>query len=41
MFTPGILAQARQHLVVGVGLFGLIANLGSPLPAATQDASTG
>ena len=40
MFTPGILAQARQHLAVGASLFALIANLGSPLPAAAQDAPT-
>jgi phospholipase C len=40
MFTPGMLAQARQHLGVGASLFGLIANLGSPLPVAAQDAPT-
>src|SRR5690349_8533371 len=40
MFTTGMLAQARQHLAVGASLFGLIANLGSPLPVAAQDAPT-
>jgi phospholipase C len=37
MSTPGFLAQARQHLAVGVSLVALIANLGSPLPAAAED----
>ena len=37
MSAPGILAKTRQHLAVGVSLFALIANLGSPLPAAAQD----
>jgi phospholipase C len=37
MSLPNILAQARQHLVVGTSLFALVANLGSPLPAAAQD----
>ena len=36
MSTPGFLAQARQHLAVGVSLVALIANLGSPIPAAAQ-----
>jgi phospholipase C len=40
MSTPGLLAQARQHLAVGVSLVALIANLGTPLPAAAQDAAT-
>jgi phospholipase C len=34
MSAPGFLAQARQHLAVGVSLVALIANLGTPLPAA-------
>ena len=37
MSTPGFLAQARQHLAVGVSLFAIVANLGAPLPAAAQD----
>jgi phospholipase C len=37
MSTPGFLAQARQHLAVGVSLFALVANLGAPLPAAADD----
>src|SRR5258708_1036487 len=37
MSSPGILAQTRQHLVVGVSLFALIANLGAPLSAAAQE----
>jgi len=37
MSTSGFLAQARQHLAVGVSLVALIANLGSPLPAAAAD----
>jgi phospholipase C len=36
MSTPGFLAQARQHLAVGASLVALIANLGSPIPAAAQ-----
>ena len=36
MSAPRFLAQARQHAAVGVSLFALIANLGSPLPAAAQ-----
>ena len=39
MSKPGILAQARQHLAVGASLFALIANLGTPIPAAAQDAA--
>ena len=39
MSKPGILAQARQHLVVGASLVGLIANLGTPIPVAAQDAA--
>ncbi len=37
MSTPGFLAQARQHLAVGVSLFAIVANLGSPIPAAAQE----
>jgi len=37
MSTPGFLAQARQHLAVGVSLIALVANLGAPLPAAADD----
>ncbi len=39
MSTPGFLAQARQHLAVGASLVALIANLGTPIPAAAQDAA--
>ncbi len=34
--TSKFLAQARQHLAVGMSLFALIANLGTPVPAAAQ-----
>jgi phospholipase C len=37
MLAPGFLAKARQHLAVTASLFALIANLGTPLPAAAQD----
>ncbi len=37
MSSPGVLAQARQHLAVGVSLVALVANLGTPLPAAAQE----
>ena len=37
MSTPGFLAQARQHLAVGVSLVAIVANLGAPLPATAQD----
>jgi phospholipase C len=37
MSAPGFLAMARQHLAVGTSLVALIANLGTPLPAASQD----
>jgi phospholipase C len=37
MSTPRFLAQARQHVAVGVSLFALVANLGAPLPAAAQE----
>jgi len=36
MSVPSFLAQARQHLAVGVSLVALVANLGAPLPAAAQ-----
>jgi len=36
MSSHSFLAQARQHLGVGVSLFALIANLGAPVPAAAQ-----
>jgi len=37
MPTPGFLAQARQHVAVATSLVALVANLGTPLPAAAQD----
>src|SRR5438046_8475188 len=37
MCAPGSLAKARQHLAVTTSLLALIANLGSPLPAAAED----
>ncbi len=37
MFAPAFLAKARQHLAVATSLFALIANLGTPLPAAAED----
>ncbi|HEY6373741.1 MAG TPA: alkaline phosphatase family protein [Candidatus Sulfotelmatobacter sp.] len=40
MSTPGFLAQARQHLAVGVSLFAMVANLGAPLPAAAAQSRT-
>ena len=40
MSSPGLLAQARQHLAVGTSLFALLANLGAPLPAAAQEHPT-
>ncbi len=36
MSQSDFLAQARQHLAVGVSLVALVANLGAPLPAAAQ-----
>jgi phospholipase C len=36
MSSPGFLAQARQHLAVGISLFALLANLGAPAPVAAQ-----
>ena len=35
--STGFLASARQHLAVGTSLVAIIANLGTPLPAAAQD----
>jgi phospholipase C len=40
MSTPRFLAQARQHLVVGVSLFAMVANLGAPLPVAAAQSHT-
>jgi|HubBroStandDraft_1064217.scaffolds.fasta_scaffold05085_3 phospholipase C len=40
MSSPGLLAQARQHLVVGMSLFALLANLGAPAPAVAQEHPT-
>jgi phospholipase C len=37
MSAAGFLAKATQHLAVATSLFALIANLGSPLPAAAED----
>ena len=39
MQHKNVLAQARQHLAVGMSLFALIANLGAPVPAAAQNNS--
>jgi phospholipase C len=39
MLRPGFLAQARQHVAVGASVFAIIANLGTPIPAAAQDAA--
>src|ERR1700683_5168870 len=36
MSPQSFLATARQHLVVGVSLVALVANLGAPVPAAAQ-----
>jgi phospholipase C len=36
MSQSDFLAQARQHLAVGVSLVALVANLGAPLPATAQ-----
>jgi phospholipase C len=36
MSSPGFLAAARQHLVVGVSLFALLVNLGAPVPSVAQ-----
>jgi phospholipase C len=40
MFAPDLLAKARQHLAVATSLFAVIANLGTPLPAAAQKTRT-
>ncbi len=37
MSSPGFLAQARQHLVVGASLFAIVVNLGAPFQAAAQE----
>jgi phospholipase C len=39
MSSPSLLAQARQHLAVGMSLFAIIANLGAPAPAAAAQKS--
>src|SRR5436305_103665 len=39
MSEPSFLGQVRQHVAVGVSLVGIIANLGTPLPAAAQEES--
>ncbi|MGA8763286.1 MAG: alkaline phosphatase family protein [Candidatus Sulfotelmatobacter sp.] len=36
MSSPTFLTKVRQHIAVGVSLFGLIVNLGAPAPAAAQ-----
>ncbi len=40
MSSPSLLAQARQHFVVGTSLFALLVNLGAPAPVAAQDHPT-
>ena len=37
MSSSSLLAQAGQHLGVGVSMFALMANLGAPAPAAAQE----
>ena len=37
MSSSSLLAQARQHLVVGTSLFALLVNLGAPVTCAAQD----
>jgi phospholipase C len=37
MSSSSLLAQARQHLVVGTSLFALLVNLGAPAPVAAQE----
>jgi phospholipase C len=39
MLRPSFLAQARQHVAVGASVFAIIANLGTPIPAAAQEAA--
>src|SRR6266852_5890377 len=36
MSSSSLLAQARQHFVVGTSLFALLVNLGAPVSAAAQ-----
>jgi len=37
MSSSSLLAQARQHFVVGTSLFALLVNLGAPVTSAAQD----
>jgi phospholipase C len=37
MTAPAFLAKARQHLSVAASLFAIVANLGTPIPAAADD----
>src|SRR6266568_6032626 len=37
MLAPGFLARARQYVAFATSLVALIANLGTPLPAAARD----
>ncbi|MCU1299755.1 MAG: phosphoesterase [Candidatus Sulfotelmatobacter sp.] len=37
MSSPGYLAKARQHLVVGTSLFALLVNLGAPVTSAAEE----
>ncbi len=37
MSLSSLLAQARQHLVVGASLFALLVNLGAPVASAAQE----
>src|SRR3984893_13045087 len=37
MSSSSLLAQARQHLVVGTSLFALLVNLGAPVTSAAQE----
>src|ERR1700681_4044370 len=37
MFASSFLAKAREHLAVATSLFAIIANLGTPLPAAAEE----
>jgi len=40
MSKPGFLVQARQHLAVATSIVAIVANLGTPLPAAAEDHSS-
>jgi phospholipase C len=40
MSTPAFLTMVRQHLTVGLSLFGLVANLGTPLQVSAQTPQT-